>query len=98
MEKDLPKVFANPINKVINNNLDVYYNDRTAKEIKHDIDVPKKINEIFASTTHVYKSKVKITTASDILETTIIGKSGNYLLSLKGDKISINDIQDIEKI
>ncbi len=98
MEKDLPKVYVNPINKVINNNLDVYYNDRTTKKVTDTIDIPRKINEIFASTHHVYKSNVRITLANDTIETTIIGKSGNNLLSLNGDKININDIQNIEKI
>lgn len=98
MKKNLPKVYANPINKIINNNLDVYYNDRTTKETKKSVDVTRKINEIFASTHHVYKSNVRITSINGILETTIIGKSGNNLLSLNGEKININDIQDIEKI
>lgn len=98
MEKNLPKVYANPINKIINNNLDVYYNDRTTKEAKKSVDITRKINEIFASTNHVYKSNVRITSINGILETTIIGKSGKNLLSLNGEKISIDDIQDIEKI
>lgn len=98
MEKDLPRVFVNPINKEINNNLDIYYKDRSFKEIPKSIDITKKINQIFASASHVYKSKVKITTENDTFETTIVGKSGSDLLSLNGERIHINNIQNIEKI
>lgn len=97
MEKDLPRVFVNPINKEINNNLDIYYKGRI-KEVPKNIDITKKINQIFASTSHVYKSKVKITTANDTFETTIVGKSGSDLLSLNGERIHIDSIQNIEKI
>lgn len=97
MEKDLPRVFVNPINKEINNNLDIYYQGRI-KEVPKNIDITKKINQIFASTSHVYKSKVRITTENDTFETTIVGKSGSDLLSLNGERIHINNIQNIEKI
>lgn len=97
MEKDLPRVFVNPINKEINNNLDIYYKGRI-KEVPKNIDITKKINQIFASTSHVYKSKVRITTENDTFETTIVGKTGSDLLSLNGERIHINNIQNIEKI
>lgn len=97
MEKDLPRVYVNPINKEINNNLDIYYKGRI-KEVPKNIDITKKINQIFASTSHVYKSKVRITTENDTFETTIVGKTGSDLLSLNGERIHINNIQNIEKI
>ena len=59
MEK--PRVFANPIDKKINNVQDLFRSDKDSRS-KNPIDVNKKINEIFASRNHVYKSKVKITT------------------------------------
>ena len=57
-----------------------------------------KINEIFASNSHIIKSRVKITFKDDIVERTIIGKTGTSLLTLSGDKIPIADILDIEKV
>ena len=57
-----------------------------------------KINDIFSSSHHVYKSRVRITLKDDIQERTIIGKTSNQLLTLSGDKISIVDIVDIERI
>ena len=44
----LPKVFANPIDKKINNYQDLYYSVRTPKALSKK-DVNKKINEIFGS-------------------------------------------------
>ena len=86
MNKNLPKVFANPINKKINNNKDIYINIESDRVLIKDENILKKINEIFASPHHVYKSKVRIRTNVDDFETNIVGKSNNYLLSLDGKK------------
>lgn len=94
MEK--PKVFANPINKKISNVQDLFRSDKSNRT--SPIDVNKKINEIFASRNHVYKSKVKITTKSSVFETEIVGKTNLNLLTLDGKLINITDIVDIERI
>ena len=43
-------------------------------------------------------SNVLIKTKNGEIKTTIVGKSGNYLLSLNGEKINMIDIVDIERI
>lgn len=97
--KDLPKVFANKINENINNTQDIFYgNARSVPIEKEDLNVQKKINNIFASSTHVYKSKVKITFANDEVEKTIVGKTNNNLITIDGELIKINDILDIKKL
>lgn len=97
MDKDLPKVYASPINKTLNNNKEVFYShDRNIKEIKKE-DIPRKVNEIFASPHHVYKSNVKITTANSEFNAVIVGKKDNQLLTINGERININDILNIEK-
>lgn len=97
MDKNLPKVFASPIDKEIHNNKDIFYSAK--KDVRSlDVNVPRKINEIFASSSHVYKSKVKIWLNSGTLESIIVGKTGNYLLDINGKKININEIIDIEKM
>ena len=98
MKKDLPKVYANPIEKDFRNNNDIYYgrNDNVRSDTK--VNVYEKINQIFASPHHVYKSKVLIKTKNGEISSTIVGKSGNYLLSLNGDKINMLDIIDIERL
>jgi len=94
--KDLPKVFASPINKEIHNNKDIFYSTKSL-ERKSDVNVPRKINEIFASSSHVYKSKVNILLDQGEIEAIIVGKTGNYLLDITGKRININDIRDIER-
>lgn len=101
MNNNLPRVYASPINKNLTNNLEYHVsniNSLEVRDVKHE-NIPKKINEIFASPNHVYKSKVRIVLLNnEVLETTIIGKNGNYLLTLNGENISVNNILDIEKI
>lgn len=93
----LPKVFANPINKKINNYQDLYYSNRSIKRLNAK-DINKKVNEIFGSLNHVYKSRVRITLNDNITEEVIVGKTSMYLLTIDNKKIKITDILDIEKI
>ena len=95
MEK--PRVFANPINKKLDNNEDLF---RSSKSVikNNPKDINRKINEIFASTDHVYKSRVKITLKDKVLEVDLIGKTNLNLLTMDGRLIRITDILDIEKI
>lgn len=95
MEK--PRVYANPINKKIDNVQDLFRSDSDNRGV-NPIDVNKKINEIFASRNHVYKSKVKITLKDGVIEREIVGKTNINLLTLDGDLIRITDIIDIERI
>ncbi len=98
MNKNLPKVYANPINKQLNNNREVF-SSREVKNVNRDnVNILGKINEIFANPHHVYKSKVEIRMGNDIIETVIVGKTNNELLTLSGDKIKIKNIDFIERI
>ncbi len=98
MEKELPRVYANPIDKPLNNNKDLFYSGGYQNRSFDKEDVIRKINEIFASKSHVYKSRVKINTLNDSFDTVIVGKSGNSLLTLDGRKININEIINIDKM
>lgn len=92
----LPRVFANPINKEINNVQSTYYEGERTSISPQNIN--RKINEIFAQKSHVYKSRVKITFKDHIVEKTIVGKTNINLLTIDGEMIKITDIIDIEKI
>ena len=93
----LPNVFANPITKKMNNYQDSYRSSN--KEIIYNQkEINKKINEIFSSNNHVYKSKVKITLSNEIIETQLVGKTNIHLLTLDGKLIKITDILNIEKV
>ena len=101
MNKNLPRVFANPINRNINNNLDYYVSkpeSLNVREVKEE-NVLIKINEIFVSPNHVYKIKVLVKLSDNTeREIVIVGKTNTYLLTLNGNKLRINDIIHIEKI
>jgi hypothetical protein len=99
MKQDLPKVFANKINKKLNNTQEIYYQDNFKNNNIHDIrSVNKKISDIFNSNNFVYKSNVKITTKDNIITKIIVGRKNNYLLTMDNEAININDIIDIEII
>ncbi len=93
----LPNVFASPINKKLNNYQDMYRSDRKVKSYNPK-DINKKINEIFGSLNHVYKSKVRITMTDGVKEEQIVGKTNTNLLTIDNKLIKITDILDIERI
>lgn len=97
--KDLPRVFANKIEENINNDQELFYgNDRMETKKQDSISVVRKINNVFASPNHVYKSRVKITLKNGTTEKVIVGKTNTDLITIDGEKIKIIDILDIEKI
>ena len=98
MKKDLPKVYANPIDKDIRNNDNIFYGKNEEPKLDRSVNIYEKINQIFASPHHVYKSNVLVKTKNGELKTTIVGKSGNFLLTLNGEKINMIDIVDITRL
>ena len=100
MREDLPKVFANKIDKKINNTQDIYYEDnsRNNSDMRDARTVNKKIADIFDSSNFVYKSSVKITTRDRVISKTIVGRRGNYLLTMDNEAIDINEIVDINTL
>ena len=91
---ELPKVFENKIDKKIDNVQEVFRSDR----IVFNKDINSKINYILNSKKHVYKTHVKITTISNILDEFIVGRSRDSILTMNGKYINISDIKDIEVI
>lgn len=97
--KDLPRVFPGRVSENLNNTQEVFYgSDRTSSKRPDSLTIIRKINNIFASTSHVYKSKCKITLESGVIEKEIVGKTSTNLVTLDGSLIKITDIIDIEKI
>lgn len=105
MDKKLPKVFQNKIDKDVSNNDKYYYsanktNDNNIKEsvnkkVIKPKNINKKINEIFASPTYVYKANVEITTKNSTITTKIIGRNKSYLITMDNKTIPIDSITDI---
>ena len=94
----LPSVFANPINKKINNVQDSFYSLRNSIQNRlSEKELLRKIDQIFASKSHISKSRVIVTLKDGTKEIDLIGKTANNLLSLDGSLIRISDIIDISK-
>ena len=106
MEKKLPKVFANSIDKKLNNNETVYYEKK--EQVKEELAKPKKsiasdsfnlnqkINKIFGSSRYVYKADVDITLKDGKISKKIIGRNKNELITMDNELIKISDILDID--
>ncbi len=110
MKKNLPKVFQNTINKELKNNESIYYslskNDNVVinknekndyEEIVNNSNIEKKINDIFKSSNYIYKAKVDIKTSNSTINTRIIGRNKEYIITFDNKKIPIKDIIDIKE-
>lgn len=103
MDKKLPKVFANKIDKELRNNEKVYYeknevNIEPLKEEKTDeFTLNQKINKIFSSSRYVYKASVVITLNNGSkVNKKIIGRNKYELITMDNELIKISDIKDIK--
>lgn len=108
MKKELPGLFANKINKKLENNERVVITkpdeelvrkgeDTTnKKEIKMEKNINQKIQDIFSSPKYVYKADVSITTKDKKITKKIVGKNNNNLITIENELIPISDIVDIE--
>lgn len=93
----LPNVFQNK-NIKESDNIQEYYHKKQNEinNIRHqDINIEARIRSLFASTSYVYKLNVTIIFEDKTIDTTIVGKSGNYLLTYDNELIPINKIKDI---
>ena len=86
----LPKVFANPINKEINNEQKYFRSDKDilSKITVYDID------NIINSNRFNYMTRLRI----NGLEKKVIKRVNNYLLTIDNEKILIDGIKSIEVI
>lgn len=112
MKKKLPKVFANKIEKVLNNNAEIYNSSHCEKQAQtqtEQIDKPskilintesktinQKINEIINSKKYIYKVPVKIKTDTEEIKTKIIGRNKNNIITIDNTLIKIETIKNIE--
>ena len=105
MEKRLPGVFANKIEKNLSNNDEVFY---SAKNVNKEIvqektrkgivqkNIHQKIKDIFSSERYVYKANVDITTKSGKTSKKIIGQNKTHLITIENELIPITEIVDID--
>ena len=88
----------NQIKKKLNNSQDRFYGKMSIPGVSSNESIVSKINKIFSSKDFVYKSRCRVYFESDVKECTIVGKTSTYLLTLKGEKLPIKDIKNIEKV
>lgn len=105
MDKKLPKVFANKIDKNITNNEKIYYSSRannpeeSLERSEHtNKNIYQKINDIFSSEKYVYKANVDIKLKNGSKIAKIIGHNNGYLITIDNELIPISDIEDIKLI
>lgn len=110
MMKKLPKVFANNLDEVHNNDTVFYSKDNNLKVSVDDSDrnsieeykilkgntVAQKINEIFTSPYYIYKAEVEITLEDGVIVKKIIGKNNQNLITMDNELIPISSIKDIK--
>lgn len=105
MEKKLPKVFANKIDRELRNNERVYYEKNSKEEkvkenkiiVSEEFTINQKINKIFGSSRYVYKADVKIKLKDgNTIDKKVIGRNKNELITMDNELIKIENISDIE--
>lgn len=100
---NLPKVFQNSNIKTNNISQNVFYSEKNPEEVTSQVIespymIEKKINDLFNSSSYVYKLNVLIKTKEDEFKTTIIGRSQKYLITIDNKKIDITSILDIREL
>lgn len=108
MDKKLPKLFANKIEKNLENNENYFYSAnkelepeevRESKDLRfivHGENIQQKIQSVFASPKYVYKADVDITLKDGKVSKRIIGKNMTHLITIDNELIPISDIIDID--
>ncbi len=94
MDSKKPKVFANKINKKINNNETCFKSNGEIVSFPKG-DINKKIRDIFNSSSYLYRANVVITFKNGEVTKKIIGKNNNQLITIDNELIPIDDILDI---
>lgn len=104
LEKKLPKVFANKINKNAGNNKNVFYSENNNVDETFSVsdknmlakNINQKINEIFNSPNYIYKADVIIKLKDKTIDKRIIGKNSSNLITIENELIPISSIVDIK--
>lgn len=107
-----PKVFANPIDKKINNNREFFDSERNVVDFDinnsynqnlyieendyRNLKVIEKIEKLLNRNGYIFNVDVVIKTSDKNYHTKIAGKINNHLITLDNDVINIDDIIDLE--
>ncbi len=102
MNKKIPKVFANKVDKYAGNNERVFYSEKNnnitlnSDDSKYETkNIYQKINDIFNSPNYIYKADVEIKLKDKVVSKRIVGKNMTHLITMENELIPISDILDI---
>lgn len=105
MDKKLPQIFANKIDKEIDNNKKIYISNQDKKEEQKKEEngkeydkLKKQINEIMKLKNKMFKIPVLITIDKKEQKKYIIGKTVKNLITFENEIIPIDKIEKIEEI
>lgn len=99
MNKKLPNVFVNKIDKKIDNNKMVFYSSQEEKQtstIPEEISIYDKMNQIYQNVPFMYKKEVEITLKDRSFVTKIISYNKKNLITLDNQIILLDQILDIK--
>ena len=86
----LPSVFVNPVDRKINNNKEVFYEEES---VKKDLD---ELKNSFDETGYANKLLVSIKTSEGVNDYKLILCKSNYFVDINDKKIYFSDILDYE--
>lgn len=104
MNKELPKMYHNKINKTVNSIQKVYssienHKNNELRQNKYSsISIDQKIEQIFKEKDFVYKADVEIITDTETIKKRIVARNQNNLITINNEYIPISIIRDIYKV
>lgn len=111
MSRELPSIFKSPSNKKIENNKRVFYskyesignvveenNENNNREIELDdaVTFNAALDNLFKNNQFVFNVPVEIITKDGIINSKIVSKVGDHLLTNSGKVIQLDDILSIK--
>jgi len=103
MNKKLPEMFANKVDKTAGNNTQVFDSSKEERTVHiEEKDTSKNINqkikEIFNSSNYIYKADVEIEVNGKKMIKRIVGKNSTHLITFDNELIPITSVTDIKRI
>ena len=102
MDKKIPKVFANKVESDGNNERVYHSTDKAVVDKKEvskfsfEKNINQKINDIFNSSSYIYKADVLIKLKDESVSKRIVGRNSTHLITMDNELIPISDIIDIK--
>lgn len=102
MKDKFPKIYKNKIDKLkssVQKEFYVHKNNNTLNKIDKisRTELIKKLNEIFESPNFVYQADITILYKNgENIKEKVIGIKDDYLMTLEGKKINLNDVYNIK--